>query len=162
MEPTAAGIALGLIVAVVVVIALFFLILRLVRGRIVVAQRRDGSDLDEREVLTPDLGLRLPSLPRPRFGRTATPGSASQAYLAFLADLEPMPEMRRDPAEPPASHARRLRETGLVEPAAARLAADYQLEQYARRSLGAPETARALRRWRRLHSIVRGLPHPRG
>ena len=97
-----------------------------------------------------ELGLRLPSLPRPRFARAAAPGSASQAYLAFLADLEPLPELRREPAEPPASHSRRLRETGLADPGAARLAADYQLEQYARRSLGAPETNRALGRWRRL------------
>jgi hypothetical protein len=154
-------VALAVIVAVVVGAALFFLILRLVRGRVAVARRGEGAELDEREFLAPDLGLRLPSLPRPRFVRAAAPSSASQAYLAFLADLEPLPELRRDPAEPPGSHARRLRETGLADPAAARLAADYQLEQYAQRSLGAPETGRALRRWRSLRSLIRGLPRPR-
>jgi hypothetical protein len=72
--------------------------------------------------------------------------------------LAARPDLAREPAEPPATHAARIREAGVTDPRAALLAADYQLEHYALRSLSAPETARALLRERRLRALFRRRP----
>ncbi len=109
--------------------------------------------LEEREYRLPHIAVRLPHIGLPR--RSPRPTTASGAYVAFLGDLEGRPDLARLPAEPPSSHAARLRERGLTDPRAALLAADYQLERYALASLTARETRRALARLSRLREVLR-------
>ena len=111
---------------------------------------------EEREYRMPHLGLRVPRLPWLRSKRRPT--TASGAYVAFISELDRAPDLARRPDEAPATHAARLRESGLADPRAALLAADYQLERYALAELGPHETTRALRRFTRLRDIVRRRP----
>ena len=50
--------------------------------------------------------------PRRSRRRRRDPDGAPAAYVALLTDLEPHPNVRREPAETPAEHASRLREQG--------------------------------------------------
>ncbi len=102
------------------------------------------------------LALRVPQA-RPhlwRAGRRA-PADARAAYLQVLAELERHPDLRRQAAESPAMHARRVRGLGLSDAALALLAADFELARYGDRTLSGPETLRGLSRARRLHREIR-------
>jgi hypothetical protein len=94
-----------------------------------------------------------PRLPIPR--RQVAPRSASEAYVASLDVLAQWPEFTRLPSETPAEHARRVRSVG-VGPALGRLAADYALVEFGRRTLTPSEHRRAIERWRRIRASDRG------
>ena len=93
---------------------------------------------------------------RPR--RAATPTDAVAAYRALVADLATAPAFRRDAAETPAEHARRLRQTARAGLSLDLLAADYALARFGDRPLSTTEHARAVARWRSLRSRLRGRP----
>jgi hypothetical protein len=158
-EPSLVGTIVAIVIVALVVIAVFVLILRVTaRARPPAADRPDAP-LVEREFRPPRLRLRTPRFRRPTGRPHAT--TAAGAYVAFLADLETVPHLARQPEEPPATHARRLRSAGFEDPRAAFLAADYELEQYALRKLPARETRRALLRGAGLREVLRTLPRRR-
>lgn len=80
----------------------------------------------------------------PRALRRRRPRTATEAYLAALTHLEIAPAFARLPAESPRRHAARV--AGAVGWRLRLLAADYELERYARRRLPAAELRRALAR----------------
>ena len=151
-EPSAAGTILVSIVLLVAAFAILALLLRWGYAR-PTSRRVPDEPLEEREYRLPHMALHLPSLGLPR--RAPPPSSASQAYLAFLSVLSQRPDLARAPSEPPATHAARLREAGFDDARAARLAADYQLEQYALREVTERERRRAVARWAALREVVR-------
>ena len=112
---------------------------------------------DVRETRTIDHGAELP-----RFGwrgrrRGPGPVDAATAYEALIADLADRPVVRREPAETPAEHARRLRTDGASDLRLDLLAADYALARFAGVTLSSREEQRALNRWRSLRrSLGRG------
>lgn len=79
-----------------------------------------------------------------------TPTDAVGAYVALMDDLDRHATVRRDPAETPAEHARRLRDDGLGDFSLDLLAADYALARFGGVGLSAGEDRRAVGRWRRL------------
>ena len=85
-----------------------------------------------------------------RLVRRGRPGDAVAAYVAVLRALEPDEELRRDPAETPAAHARRLREKGIGTLELDLLAADFELARWGGRRLSRAEDRRAVGRWDRL------------
>ena len=91
----------------------------------------------------------LPHIPRPRLpARRPTPRTASEAYQLSLASLAGSASGRLA-AETPREHARRVRATDVGRDLG-RLAADYQLDEFAGTSITARETRRAIERWRRI------------
>lgn len=106
---------------------------------------------EERRFVWPTLTLRIPKpvLRIDRFGRPASPTTASEAYLALLGSLESDERIARRPAESPAGHAHRRRAEGTGSLGLDLIAADFALERYAARRLTRPETRRAILRWRR-------------
>jgi hypothetical protein len=151
-EPSTAGAILLSILLLVAAFAILALLLRWGYAR-PTAHRGPDEPLEEREYRLPGMAFRRPSLGLPR--RAPRPGSASEAYLAFLSVLAQRPDLARAPSEPPATHAARLREGGFDDARAARLAADYQLERYALREVSERERRRALARWAALRDLVR-------
>jgi Domain of unknown function (DUF4129) len=108
----------------------------------------------------PGLGGRLR-----RLVRRGRPRDAVEAYLALLRALEPDAELRRDAAETPAAHARRLRELGLGTLELDLLAADFELARWGARRLSSAEDRRAVGRSNRLRAVfagrsARGSPEP--
>jgi hypothetical protein len=99
--------------------------------------------------------------PRPARRRAAvrTPTSAVEAYLDVLDELADVDDLARLPTETPLDHARRVGE-GLEPIPLSLLAADYELATYAKVEITAPETARALERWRRLREAIERFPPP--
>jgi Domain of unknown function (DUF4129) len=85
-----------------------------------------------------------------RLVRRGRPGDAVAAYVAVLRALEPDEELRRDPAETPAAHARRLRQRGVGTLELDLLAADFELARWGGRQLSRAEDRRAVGRWDRL------------
>lgn len=85
-----------------------------------------------------------------RRGSAPAPVDAATAYEALMADLADRPAVRREPAETPAEHARRLRTDGASDFRLDLLAADYALARFAGVSLSSREERRALSRWRSL------------
>jgi hypothetical protein len=145
------GLALGVIPLVIVIVVAFVAIRSLVRR-----SRRSvvhSTPVEVREFERPT-GMRLPRprLPIPR--RHAAPRSASEAYVASLDVLAQWPEFMRLPSETPAEHARRVRGAG-VGPSLGRLAADYALVEFGRRTLTQSEHRRAIERWRRIRATDR-------
>ena len=120
---------------------------------------RDGEDrpriVEERALIMPARTSR-PKRPRRRETRLV-PHDAVTAYVATLADLAQDPNLARRPSETPADHARRLAEAGADPPPGRlrRLAVDYQLARYGERPITAPETSRALARWRHHRELHR-------
>ena len=146
------GLALGVIPLVIVIIVAFVLIRTYVRR-----SRRSmvhSTPVEVREFERPT-GLRLPRprLPIPR--RQVAPRSASEAYVASLDVLAQWPELTRLPAETPAEHARRVRGVG-IGASLSRLAADYALVEFGRRTLTPSEHRRAIERWRRIRGNPQG------
>ncbi len=135
------------------VIGLILVVAILVVVRWLRLPSRDDDDrpriLEERALVMPARSPR-PKLPRRRAARLV-PHDAVTAYVATLATLAQDPSLARRPSETPAGHARRLAEAGADPPPGPlrRLAADYQLARYGERPITAPETGRALARWRR-------------
>jgi hypothetical protein len=86
----------------------------------------------------------------------ADPVDAVTAYLALVDDLADRPEVRREPAETPAEHARRLRDTGGSVLGLDLLAADYALARFAGIRLSKREDRRAIARWRALRRQLGG------
>ncbi len=114
---------------------------------------REGEPLDE---------IPLPHLPRLRLPwrrrRARVPATAEEAYRLALPLLVGRPEERRA-GETPREHARRVVPMPLG-PSVARLAADYQLNVFAERTLTPAEERRALERWRRVERASRSAPRP--
>jgi hypothetical protein len=104
---------------------------------------------EERSIRLPRIELSLPiiHLPQLRFRRPMPPRTASEAYLDLLAGIAASPSARRL-SESPAAHAGRLRGGGAGSLALDLLAADFELERYAKRTLSPNEVRRALARWR--------------
>jgi hypothetical protein len=138
----------------------------LVFYRIVTSEPRPEPtppEAQERQTVLPQPlpgGLGWIHLPRLGFRREAPPRTASEAYLAVLDRLETDAELRRAPAESPASHARRLRAVGAGTLSLDLLAADFQLERYRGQMLTTIETQRAIRRAR--FGLHAGGIRPRG
>lgn len=82
-------------------------------------------------------------------GQARRPASAEAAYLATLAELEPLRAQRRQPIETPAGHARRLHREGFGSLELDLLAANYELSRWGGRRLPERETRRAIGRWER-------------
>ena len=144
------GLALGVIPLVIAIVVSFVLIRLLVRR-----SRRSvhSTPVEVREFERPTgMGFRRPRLPIPR--RHVAPRSASEAYVATLDVLAQWPEFTRLPSETPAEHARRMRAVG-IGPSLSRLAADYALIEFGRRTLTASEHRRAIERWRRIRATDR-------
>ena len=145
-------VALGIVIVAVVVA-----ILRRPRSR-----RGDSVAvtpvIEERTIVMPAPSLHLPTRPRWRLGRRRSPASATDAYLALLADLDRVPELARRPTETPWAHARRLRTAGDVGIGLPLLAADYSLERYAGRRVSERETRRAIGRSREISRAAHHRP----
>jgi hypothetical protein len=83
-------------------------------------------------------------------GRRPAPIDGATAYEALIDDLADRPAVRREPAETPAEHARRLRSAGSSDLRLDLLAADYALVRFAGITLSRREDRRAVNRWRSL------------
>jgi hypothetical protein len=105
---------------------------------------------DVRETRMIDRGSDRLRLGRRGRRRRQEPVDAATAYQALLDDLAERPAARREPAETPAEHARRLRAAGASDLRLDLLAADYALARFAGVTLSAREDRRALARWRSL------------
>ena len=88
--------------------------------------------------------------------RRSEPIDAVTAYLALVEDLADRPGVRREPAELPAEHARRLRDAGASGLGLDLLAADYSLVRFGGFRLSASEDRRAVARWRSLRRRLAG------
>jgi hypothetical protein len=111
---------------------------------------------DVRETRTIDHGGERPRPGRRGRGRGRAPApvDAATAYEALIADLADRPVVRREPAETPAEHARRLRTGGTSDLRLDLLAADYALARFAGVTLSSREDRRALNRWRLLRRYL--------
>ncbi len=90
---------------------------------------------DVPETRTIDRGIDRPGSGRfARLGRRRrrpAPIDAATAYEALIDDVADRPAVRREPAETPAEHARRLRSAGSSDLSLDLLAADYALARFA-------------------------------
>lgn len=121
------------------------ILIRLWMGRV------SAIEADPHEVRTIDHGAGPPAARHARRRRRgATPTDAIGAYVALMDDLDRQPTVRRDPAETPAEHARRLRDDDLGDFSLDLLAADYALVRFGGVTLSIGEDRRAVARWRRL------------
>jgi hypothetical protein len=126
------GLALGVVPLVIAVVIAFVVVRMLVRRprRAVV----DGDVVEVRESERPSrLRVHRPRLPMPR--RQLVPRTASEAYEASIELLARWPDSARHASETPAEHARRLR-ADPIGPSLSRLAADYALAEFGKRTLG--------------------------
>ena len=115
--------------------------------------RRRGAD--DR----PPGGARAAPPRRPRLPFRRAPSDAVAAYRALLGDLDERPPVRRDPAETPAEHARRMRDRGFAGLSLDLLAADYALARFGDVRLTEREHRRAIARWRGLPPAARASEH---
>ena len=86
--------------------------------------------------------------------RHGTPTDALSAYLALVDDVAGRDLARREPAETPFEHARRLRRDGTGDLGLDLLAADVALASFGDVSLTPAEDRRAVARWRRLRTSL--------
>jgi MFS family permease len=110
------------------------------------------ADVDEVRTIDRGSGREPRTARRPRLPFRRSPVDAVSAYRALMDDLEHGPPVRRDPAETPAEHARRLRATGHAGLSLDLLAADYALAQFGDVALTNRENRRAVARWRGLRA----------
>jgi Domain of unknown function (DUF4129) len=157
---------LGLLVTVLVIGGVVILARAWIRRQLGDAT---GDLSDERSFDLPDSGPAAPGPRRRRRARFGAPSSAIEAYRSLVADLATQPEVRREPGETPAEHARRLRLRGIADAGEAAtpgvadidalrlalLAADYGLEAYGGVPVSGAETRRAIARWRSLRHRLR-------
>ncbi len=144
------GLVLGVVPLIVATVVAFLLVRSLLRR-----PRRSSVDGDVIEIREADgtirgVRLRRPHLTMPR--RQVVPRTASEAYVASVEVLADRPETARLPFETPSEHARRVRADPIGGPLR-RLAADYALEEFGRRTLSPAEHRRAVERWRRLRAM---------
>ncbi|MGZ6373059.1 MAG: DUF4129 domain-containing protein [Candidatus Limnocylindria bacterium] len=131
--------------------------LRWQERRRMAAIAHDG--FEERSIVIPpeELPPARATAPRPHSRRRDATDPVG-AYLAALEELDRDGRWRRDAAETPAMHARRVR-AGLGEAAIGRLALAYELVRYGSRQLTDREAHRARRRLDRLRQrLRRALP----
>ena len=116
-----------------------------------------GAELDTRSI---DRGPVAGAAARPRtlLSFRRAPRDAVAAYRALLHDLDRIPGIRRDAAESPQEHARRLRTQGGGNLGLDLLAADYALARFGSVALSSAEDRRGVRRWRRLRRELRPAP----
>lgn len=143
-ELVAVGSGLLLIVAVIAIVVLARLWMR----------RIPPVEDDVLETRTIDRGGERRRAVRRRRGRRADPLDAVMAYTALVEDLANRPGVRREPAETPSEHARRLRAAGGGELGLDLLAADYALARFGGVSLSPGENRRAVGRWRSLRRLL--------
>ena len=109
---------------------------------------------DVPETRTIDRGIDRPGSGRfARLGRRRrrpAPIDAATAYEALIDDVADRPAVRREPAETPAEHARRLRSAVSSDLSLDLLAADYALARFAGVTLSPRENLRAVNWWRSL------------
>jgi hypothetical protein len=147
-EAVITGAVLALAVAMIAIIVLVRL-----WGR-----RQQLDDESVREIRTIDRGEPSRAGPRQqrrRPRRPVPPTDAVAAYRALLADLDGLPDLRRESAETPAEHARRLRASGRAGLSLDLLAADYALARFGDVALSAAEHGRAVGRWQALRGRLR-------
>lgn len=111
---------------------------------------------DVPETRTIDRGVEPPHRRRWDRRRRPEPVDAVTAYLALVEDLANRPGVRREAAETPAEHARRLRKAGDSQLGLDLLAADYALGRFGGITLSARENGRAIARWRSLRRRLGG------
>ena len=143
--------AVGLITLIVATVAAVLLIRALIQ-RPPDAERGPGF-VETREAEAP-VSVRLPRLRVGLPPRHRPPATASQAYVASLDALAASPELARHAGETPAEHAIRI-SASPVGPVMRRLAADYALAEFGRRTLNQAEHRRAIEGWRRVRALVR-------
>jgi hypothetical protein len=114
-----------------------------------------GED-DVPETRTIDRGLEPPRRRRWTRRRRPEPVDAVTAYVALVEDLAGRPGVRREAAETPAEHARRLRQVGDSQLGLDLLAADYALARFGGITLSSRENGRAVARWRSLRRRLGG------
>ena len=115
--------------------------------------RRSGTrpaDVDEVRTIDRGSGREAGGPRRPRLPFRRSPADAVTAYRALMGDLDERPPVRRDPAETPAEHARRMRDRGFAGLSLDLLAADYALARFGDVPLTERENRRAIARWRGL------------
>jgi uncharacterized protein DUF4129 len=132
----------GLLLVIAVIV--FVLLARLWMQRIPL---EEDDVLETRMIDRGDQPARMGRIRRRRRGE---PVDAVTAYLALVDDLAARPDVRRNAAETPAEHARRLREAGGSAFGLDLLAADYALVRFAAVTLSGREDRRAVARWRAL------------
>jgi MFS family permease len=145
-----------ILAGILMVIGAVVLVLFLIGAWMRTSRRTPDSDVAEERVI--DYGeteLEPTTRRRWRRRRRAGPVDAPTAYLALLNDLERDEDLRRDPAETPAEHARRLRAERRGAVGLDLLAADYELARFAGVRLTAAENRRGIARWRRLRRAMR-------
>lgn len=149
------------LVAIALVVAVLIFLAREWRRHLGTMERPRGVERHDRAFRwteTDDEGRR--GL-RARFGRLARhgrPTDAVAAYLAALHSLQPDDELRRHPAETPAAHARRLRQSGAGTLELDLLAADFELARWGGRELSGTEDRRAIGRWERFRDRAASQP----
>jgi len=108
------------------------------------------TDVDEERTIDRRGGREPRARRRPRLPFRRAPADAVAAYQALIGDLDARPPVRRDPAETPAEHARRMRDRGFAGLTLDLLAADYALARFGDVRLTERENRRAIARWRGL------------
>ena len=108
------------------------------------------SDVDEVRTIDRRTGREPRATRRPKLPFRRAPSDAIAAYRALMGDLDGRPPVRRDPAETPAEHARRMRDRGFAGLSLDLLAADYALARFGDVPLSERENRRAIARWRGL------------
>ncbi|HEV2005271.1 MAG TPA: DUF4129 domain-containing protein [Candidatus Limnocylindrales bacterium] len=106
------------------------------------------TDVDEVRTIDRRAGREPRVRRRPRLPFRRAPGDAIAAYRALMGDIDERPRVRRDPAETPAEHARRMRDRGFAGLSLDLLAADYALARFGDVRLTGREHRRAVARWR--------------
>lgn len=144
-----------ILASILLVIGAVLLVLVLIGAWMRTSRRPEDGDVPEERMIDFGEASTEASAPRRRRRqRGAGPVDAPTAYVALLRDLEREDLLRRDPAESPAEHARRLRRDGRGALGLDLLAADYELARFGEIGLTAAEHRRGIARWRRLRRIL--------
>lgn len=116
-----------------------------------------GDVGEERSIDTTGIERQTRQGRRQRRPSGRTPGSAADAYLALLEEIEGRSRVERAPTESAPAHAMRLRQAGLGATGLDLLAADFELERFGDVRLSDAENRRGVGRWHRLRrSLGRG------
>jgi hypothetical protein len=156
---TADNTTVYLVLGALLLAAIALLIVALVRLWMREIERHGETDVPEERFIDRGEAVVRPArrIGRPRWrpNRRDEPTTAAGAYLALLRDIEGVGGVRREAAETPSGHARRLRANGTGAIGLDLLAADYVLERWAGRALTADEDRRGVERWRMLGQRLR-------
>lgn len=144
-----------ILAGILLVVGAVLMVLLLVGAWMRTSRRAPDSDVPEERIIDFGEAATEPAVRlRRRRQRGGSPVDAPTAYVALLRDLEREERLRRDPAESPAEHARRLRRDGRGALGLDLLAADYELARFGDIGLTAAEHRRGIERWRRLRRIL--------